>query len=145
MPKLEVWPEWFVYKKEKPQITVFVEGAERLGALLAQSTSLRYEVVVVNPPDVDELEGLKSPIVRWVVGQDFLCTARGEAVLFLPPGLVPLPNMIEDLGILLKTRCKRAYGLVEYSKVVRRNAKFFLEKTDGEGEILVDRVVARKE
>jgi len=142
---IEVWPEWFTYKKEKPQITVFVEGTERLDALLAQSTSLRYEVVVVNPPDLDELEGLRNPIVRWVVGEDFSYTARGEAVLFLPPGLVPLPNMIEDLGILLKTRCKRAYGLVEYPKVVRRNAKFFLERTDGEGEILVDRVVARKE
>ena len=144
MLKLEVWPEWFAYKKERPQITIFVEGTERLDALLAQSTSLRYEVVVVNPPDLDELEGLRNPIVRWVVGQDFLHTARGEAVLLLPPGLVPLPNMIEDLGILLKTRCKRAYGLVEYPKVVRRNAKFFLERMDGEGEILVDRVVARK-
>jgi|GEM_PF-4598931 len=141
---IEVWPEWFAYKKERPQITVFVEGTERLDALLAQSTSLRYEVVVVNPP-TDELEGLRNPIVRWVVGKNFLYTARGEAVLLLPPGLVPLPNMIEDLGILLKTRCKRAYGLVEYPKVVRRNAKFFLERTDGEGEILVDRIVARKE
>lgn len=123
----EVIPEWFIFKRECPTVSIVVPTYNRIEqlqrsvtSLCAQDTNIPYEVIVVldgcTDGTLEWLERDENPIVRWagvrentrlpnrLLNRAATYLTRGEIFQHFFDDDKAYPNMVEDLGGVLM-RC----------------------------------------
>lgn len=123
----EVIPEWFIFKRERPIVSIVVPTYNRLEklkrsvtSLCTQDTNIPYEVIVVldgcTDGTLEWLEQDENPIVRWggvrentrlpnrLLNRAAAYLTRGEIFQHFFDDDKAYPNMVEDLGGVLM-RC----------------------------------------